>query len=192
MFEQLMIKAEDVVMLGDSITDGCEWNELIPGKRLKNRGISGDTYAGVLNRLDVIVKGKPQKIFLMIGINDLSQGKGAKQITEGNRAIVRQIKEKSPETKVYVQSLLPVNPCYCRFKSATGKWAQVAGVNAQLRQMATEEKVEYIDLFPHFAVGAKLNPKLSNDGLHLLGEGYAIWKELLLQYLQEKQSEATL
>src|SRR3954451_1058356 len=44
----------DVVMLGDSITEGIDWHELFPHVRILNRGIGGDTSAGVLNRLDEV------------------------------------------------------------------------------------------------------------------------------------------
>src|SRR5690242_16816098 len=45
----------DVVMLGDSITEGVDWHELFRDQRLLNRGIGGDTSAGVLNRLDEVI-----------------------------------------------------------------------------------------------------------------------------------------
>lgn len=179
MFEQLPISSQDIVMLGDSITDGCEWAELLPGHNMKNRGISGDTCSGVFDRLQPILEGKPRKLFLMIGINDLSQGATPQQIADGNRAIIRRFKQESPGTQIHLQSLLPVNDCYNRFLHATAKSAMVPTVNALLRRVAEEEKVSYIDLFPHFAVQGKLNPKLSNDGLHLTGPGYTLWRSII-------------
>jgi hypothetical protein len=50
-FESYKTKA-DIVMIGDSITDGAEWHEMFPQLNIVNRGISGDTTVGVLNRLD--------------------------------------------------------------------------------------------------------------------------------------------
>src|SRR6185369_6092309 len=38
----------DVVMVGDSITDGADWGEMFPGVSIANRGIDGDTTDGVL------------------------------------------------------------------------------------------------------------------------------------------------
>ena len=64
LFNKLSITSKDIVFIGNSITNGAEWNELFPQKRVKNRGISGDTSEGVFDRLDAIVKGKPAKIFL--------------------------------------------------------------------------------------------------------------------------------
>ena len=61
----------EIIMLGNSITDGCEWSELFQNSNIKNRGISGDITEGVLYRLDEVTRSKPAKVFLLIGINDL-------------------------------------------------------------------------------------------------------------------------
>ena len=42
LFEKLPVTSKDIVFLGNSITDGGEWNELLANPRVKNRGISGD------------------------------------------------------------------------------------------------------------------------------------------------------
>lgn len=179
MFENLPIGSNDIVMLGDSITDGGEWAEFFPGLNMKNRGISGDNFSGVSDRLQPILDGKPRKLFLMIGINDLSQGKKPHHIAEGNRAIIRKIKQASPDTQIYLQSLLPVNDHYRRFLSVTSKPLVVAQINTLLKKVAEEEEVTYVDLFSKFAVDGKLNPKLSNDGLHLTGPGYELWRSII-------------
>ena len=62
------------VFLGNSITDGGEWNELLANPRVKNRGISGDRSSWMLDRLDLIVGGQPRKLFLLIVTNDLAAG----------------------------------------------------------------------------------------------------------------------
>lgn len=70
-FEILPKLNSDVIFLGDSITDKCEWTELLENPNIKNRGISGDTTERILNRLDEIVESKPKQIFLMVGIMTL-------------------------------------------------------------------------------------------------------------------------
>ena len=59
LFNKLSITSKDIVFIGNSITNGAEWNELFPQKRVKNRGISGDTSEGVFDRLDAVVNVKP-------------------------------------------------------------------------------------------------------------------------------------
>lgn len=60
-----------IVFLGDSLTSGCEWRELF-GHQLTilNRGIGGDTSAGVLKRVSTVAALRPVATFLMIGTND--------------------------------------------------------------------------------------------------------------------------
>jgi len=43
-------------MLGDSITEQVDWHELFPGRANSHRGIAGDTSAGVVNRLDEVIR----------------------------------------------------------------------------------------------------------------------------------------
>ena len=74
LFEILPHSENDIIFLGNSITDGCEWAELFDNKNIKNRGIGGDIAQGVYDRLPVILIGKPAKIFLLIGINDVARG----------------------------------------------------------------------------------------------------------------------
>lgn len=72
LFEVLPTSKKDIIFLGNSITNGGEWAELLDNPHVKNRGISGDRADTMLDRLHVITKGKPAKIFLLIGINDLA------------------------------------------------------------------------------------------------------------------------
>ena len=68
-----------IVMIGDSITDGAEWYELLKNNEVQNRGIGGDTTKGILDRLDTINK-SIKKAFLMIGINDIAGYKTVDEI----------------------------------------------------------------------------------------------------------------
>ena len=112
LFEELPVTSRDIIFLGNSITNGCEWGELFQNTYVKNRGISGDICMGVYERLDPIIKGKPAKIFLLIGINDVARGTSADTIVARIEMIVKKIKAESPKTELYLQSVLPVNDCY--------------------------------------------------------------------------------
>jgi hypothetical protein len=94
LFEKLKIGEKDIVFLGNSITDGCEWSELFNDSNIKNRGISGDIVQGVYERLDPIIKGHPKKIFLLIGINDVSHDLKADTIVRAIEKVVVKIKKR--------------------------------------------------------------------------------------------------
>ena len=78
----------DIVFIGDSQTDRCEWAELIGRCGIVNRGIDGDTTDGVLNRLDEIISLKPNKLFIMIGGADFIIGRTIPQIEENYKKII--------------------------------------------------------------------------------------------------------
>lgn len=183
LFEQLPVGKKDIVFVGNSITNGAEWSELFNNKRIKNRGISGDTAEGVLNRLSSVTDGKPKIIFLMIGINDLIRGKSPDSTAIIIEKIVIKIKHDSPKTKIYLQSVLPANR---NFKENVVAQGGIRGMNERLMKIAAEQQITYIDLFSHLKLEDSdgINLKYSNDGLHLMGEGYLIWKNTIKPYVK--------
>ncbi|MFW6042778.1 MAG: GDSL-type esterase/lipase family protein [Marinilabiliaceae bacterium] len=187
LFEKLPVDQDDIIFLGNSITDGAEWAELFNNPNVKNRGISGDVTMGVYDRLDAVLKGKPAKIFLLIGINDVARGISADSIVNNIRLITTTIQEKSPETKLFIQSVLPVNDNFPKFEDHTSRYKMVPAINKQLKALAKEKKAEYIDLFPHFVNESdiKMDEQFTNDGLHLTGEGYILWKEIVERYIPD-------
>lgn len=188
LFEELPITSKDIIFLGNSITNGGEWAELFRNPNIKNRGISGDICMGVYDRLDPILKGKPAKIFLLIGINDVSRGTSADTIISQIGMIVDKIKRESPKTKLYLQSVLPVNECYNMFSGHTSRWQVVKQINDLLKLLADKEQAKFVDLYSHFVDGdtGKMNPQYTNDGLHLLGKGYLLWRDIVKPYVNEK------
>lgn len=185
LFEQLPVTSKDIIFLGNSITNGGEWCELFKNKHVKNRGISGDICMGVYDRLDAILKGKPAKIFLLIGVNDVSRGTPADTILKRISMITSKIKQESPKTKLYLQSLLPVTDHYKMFSGHTSHWQLIKEINQGLALLAEQEKVTYVDLYSHFIDPAtgRMNTKYTNDGLHLLGIGYLKWVEIVKPYV---------
>ena len=184
LFIKLAITSKDIVFIGNSITNGAEWNELFPQKRVKNRGISGDTSEGVFDRLDAVVKGKPAKKVILIGVNDISREIKVETIVLNMKRIVEKIQKESPKTKIYIQSILPVNPDFEMFKGHM-KPELIKEINQFYQNIAQEYKVNYIDLYSYFLEDGtdKMNKKYTNDGLHLLGEGYLLWREIVKPYL---------
>ncbi len=122
----------------------------------------------------------------MIGINDVAAGRSADTIVEGIEKIIDRFRRESPHTKFYLQSLLPVNDCYGMFKGHTSRGDVVKEINARLRDVAREKEITYIDLYSSFSnADGKLVQEYTNDGLHLLGEGYLLWKKIVLPYVKE-------
>ena len=186
LFDALGVDSTSIVMLGNSLTHGCEWHELFDNHKVLNRGINGDIAEGINLRLDGILRGKPAKIFLLCGVNDVSHNLSADSISQATEMIIQRIVEESPGTQVYLQSLLPINNSFNRYKRLAGKEQVIRDINKLNQAMARRYGITWIDLYDSFAdESGNLRSDLTNDGLHLLAPGYIIWKEILLPYIEE-------
>ncbi len=187
LFEALPVRSSDIVFVGNSITDGGEWAELFDRHRVLNRGISGDRSSWLLDRLDPIVAGRPKKVFLMIGTNDLAAGLSPRSVVANVARLIDRFAAESPRTKIYVQSVLPVND---RIEGVSwGHWrrkAEIRETNLLLEKLCWRRRnVLFLDLTPVLADGeGLLDKRYTNDGLHLTGEGYLVWRDAVAPYVK--------
>ncbi|MBS1627364.1 MAG: family 20 glycosylhydrolase [Bacteroidetes bacterium] len=193
LFQTLPKHNSDIIFLGNSITDGAEWSEIFNDIKIKNRGISGDISAGVIKRLPNMVEGKPAKIFLLIGVNDLSRNISVDSIFTNISLIANYIHYYSANTKLYVQSILPVSDYYKKFSTHSTKTNLINQLNTLLKNNAEKLNYTYINLHDYFTdENGKMNPSLSNDGLHLKGDGYMLWKHIVFPYVYNVEIKPAL
>ncbi len=186
LFDALPVDSNSIVMLGNSLTHGCEWHELFGMPNILNRGINGDVVQGIRERVDHIVQGHPAKIFLLSGVNDVSHNLTADSVANALGELIVYIRQQTPGTKLYVESLLPINNSFKRYKNIFGKEQVVRDINTRLQKIAEDNGCTWINLYPAFADDeGNLRADLTNDGLHLLAPGYMIWREILLPYIKE-------
>lgn len=188
LFDKLPVGNDDIVFLGNSITDGGEFQELFGMDNVLNRGIRSDRIQGVRKRLDQVTSGHPKKIFLLIGINDVADSRNtAASIASNYEVLVKEIREKSPETQLYIQSVMPINNDFRRYKSLIGREKIIPALNEKLKKIADDYNCTYIDLWPALADSAtgKMQKKFTNDGLHLTGAGYRAWTDTVRKYVVE-------
>jgi len=183
LFELLPDDPEEIIFLGNSLTNGCEWQELFNNPKIKNRGINGDYTVGVLNRLDEIVRAKPKKIFLMIGVNDLGRDIPVDTVIKNYQKILDTIKIRSPKTEIFMQSVLPDN---LEISPNRQPIQLILDLNKKLKILASKNDITFIDLYPSFIdKNGYLDSSLTNDGLHLMGKGYLIWKKIIMKYIDK-------
>lgn len=186
LFDLLPVYSGDIIMLGNSLTDGAEWNELFDNCHVKNRGIVGDIIPGFFERLEPILKGQPRKIFIMGGVNDISHGVSADSIVSAMTQVVTTIQARCPKTEIYVQSMLPFNNDVRLWKLLKGREQVVVDGNKGLESMCQRLGVTFINLYPLFVdENGKMKPEYTNDGLHLMGGAYLIWRDALLPYIRK-------
>ena len=122
----------------------------------------------------------------MIGVNDVSHHISADSIATDITAIVDRIVTETPGTKLYIQSCLPFNESFKRWKKLEGQQQVIIDLNKRLEQLAKQSGATWINLYPIFSDGNdNLKPEYTNDGLHLLAPGYMAWKEAIEKYVTE-------
>ena len=128
-----------------------------------NAGISGDTSAGGLNRLDYWLS-RPIKVFILeLGINDLMRGIPPPVTFVNLQAIIVKVKTRYPDCKLALMGMeLPrfiPGPMALAFRSIFPKLADTY----------------HMAFFPFFLEGVAGAPHLNlNDGIHPSAKGYQI------------------
>lgn len=123
----------------------------------------------------------------MIGVNDMARGVSVDSIIHATKKIIYKIQQESPKTSVLLQSVLPVNPDFGMFEGHTKRASEIKCLNNRLSHLAEEADIIYIDLYSHFTLPQteKMNPEYTNDGLHLTGNGYVKWVEIIKPYIEK-------
>jgi lysophospholipase L1-like esterase len=172
----MQLRSGRVVFLGDSITAAGRWERFFPEVRSSNCGVDGDCSDDVLRRLGPVIDFRPEKLFLMIGTNDLGRGFGEDSIVANVAAILDRLRAALPDCLMYLQSVLPREAVYPD---------RVRSLNRRYAEHARERGVSFIDLFGLFADGdGGLRETLTEDGLHLVDAGYAVWRGAIARYVE--------
>ena len=178
-FEQFRVlpgRENAIVFFGNSITNMFEWSEALGNDpRVLNRGVSGAMTVELLENTDIVTSLHPTKVFIGIGTNDLgnpelcSPDSVAARIT----AIVKRIRRESPQTEVYVQSILPSD-------NGIRTLDAIRDTNAKVKPQVEESGAVYIDLYD--LLSGIVSKDISYDGLHLSARGYALWLDAISEY----------
>jgi lysophospholipase L1-like esterase len=168
-FDVLPLPDGRVLFLGDSITEGGNWNEWFPRCPTLNRGVGGDTVEGVRGRLGTAVN-RPAAISLLVGTNDLNGRANVAAIAAQFEELVHQIRTLAPDSPLIVNSVMPRGR----------RWAsRIHELNQRYAVTAREVDAGYVDLWPALADGDALRAAYTRDGIHLNGHGYQAWVDVL-------------
>ena len=187
---ELEKKSENIVFLGDSITDFYDLNKYYKGYNVVNSGISGNQTISLINEIkNRVYIYNPTKVFILIGTNDLvDSNRTNEEIVENIEKIVNGIKENRPKAKIYVESIYPVNNTdnkkvvHSTTKTRSNK--RIKKINILIKEMCKDNNIEYINLYDELVdKDGNLNIDYTKDGLHMSEEGYEIITKKLKKYL---------
>ncbi|WP_423188907.1 GDSL-type esterase/lipase family protein [Alkalibacterium sp. f15] len=179
LFEKVGAEESDVVFLGDSITERALWHESFPEIDLVNRGIGSDTSQGVLERMDTVIALNPQKVFLNIGVNDIILNVDREDTLTNIQSIINEMNTELPESELYIQSVFPVRENYSYVNND-----EIDELNSSIEELAEDEGLIYIDIGTTLKNEAGgLKSEYTVDGIHLTGDAYMVWVEMLNDYV---------
>ncbi|MBU3179023.1 SGNH hydrolase [Clostridium estertheticum] len=178
MFNALKPKNEYIIFLGDSLTSRGNWMHRFPNIKAVNKGIGGNTTTDVINRLDKIIILNPKKIFLMVGANDLTKSVKKSTTINNYEMIIKILKNKIPNTQIYIQSVLPMNSKLMKISNK-----DILILNQEIKNLADKYKIYYIDVNSYLIEDNQLPTKYSVDGIHLNDKAYEVWVNIIKKYI---------
>ncbi|MBI2427833.1 MAG: GDSL family lipase [Ignavibacteriales bacterium] len=172
LYDLSKIEKADIVFLGNSITFGGNWSELLGRERVVNRGIGSDNIPGMLQRLSQVARLNPKLCFIMAGINDLYQDVPVDTVFKRYVLLVDSLR--AYDIIPILQSTLHVNP---KWKRAEVKNLEVAKLNRLLQKYATDRSLVFLDLNSVLSENGVLKNEYTTDGVHLTAAAYQIWRD---------------
>jgi lysophospholipase L1-like esterase len=168
----------DVVFFGDSQTHFGNFENRFSGKCL-NLGIGGDKIDDLRNRIFMVEKVSPKKIFLCVGINNLEHR--FEKTKNEYRNFIIELKNKFPDSEIYLESLIPL-PYVAALEISN---YEILKFNIFIQDICKDYDMTYIDLFTAYLKDGYLNEIYSRgDGIHLNDSAYDVWYEIVAEYLE--------
>lgn len=177
------------ILAGDSLSLWFPSDLLPTPYTWLNQGISGETSAGLRDRLELFRQVQPQVILVMIGINDLIRGVPREAVLRNQTLIIHDLQRQHPQAKIVVQSILPHSGAQATWEGRAQLMAipneDIRQLNQALAAVCAEAGVYYLDLHALFVdPDGNLRLDLTTDGLHLNGNGYLVWRSALYTFSQ--------
>lgn len=171
----------DIVFFGDSITSGGDFQEHFPEQKIVNLGIPGDSLLNMKNRAEMLSSVTPEKIFVMGGINSLSD-RNSDSVFKDYVDMLNAIQKAVPDAQVYIESILPISK---EKEKTCADNSVIDAFNKRLESLALEMNMTYIDLYSLYALDGCLNPEMTKDGVHLQPDAYEYWFYEIEKYINE-------
>jgi hypothetical protein len=161
------------LFIGDSITEGISAYGFLNGVNVL--GVKGLTILKAEKEIDTIVKRNPDKIYILLGSNDLLYGMDSKKFSSEYIDFIKHIKDKLPESKIYIQSIFPVSKDVENEKPMLSN-SRIDEFNSELKSMADQQGISYINVEKLLKDDKGIiNKDYTSDGIHIKYKVYSIW-----------------
>ena len=185
--ERYTYNKESIVFLGDSITSRYDLNKYFPNYNVYNSGIAGNMTKDILENMEnrVFIY-NPTKVFILIGTNDLVySGLDNDGIKNNIEEIINKIYEKNSNTKIYLESIYPVNTSLNKEIVETRTNDNIKNLNNKIEKICNN-KCTYINMYDDLTdKNGNMKRIYTVDGLHLNKIGYKVVASKLTKYLNE-------
>lgn len=176
----------DIVFFGDSLTTRYDWQKEFPEKKVVNLGLNGDSILDMIQRVYMLDTVKPEKIFMMAGINSLKNESKLDKYYNQYKDLCEKIRETTPSSDLYIISVLPVsssqdNRFLGGIRGVNNSF--IVKFNTKIQQYAEQNNLTYIDIYPYYEKDGSLNPDFSEDGLHITTDAYQFWIDAIREYV---------
>ncbi len=170
----------NLLFIGDSITEGFNTKELLPNLNIVNKGVSGDsTFETIVRIEESWFDSKPELIFICIGTNDLARNTSDESILSNIKKIVLKIRGHYPGGKIFLMPLFPTLDNPPRPNS------RIISLNKNIKYLTDELRCGFFNTNPHFADNqGNLKSEFTDDGLHLTYRAYKHWSELIIKFIE--------
>lgn len=169
-----------IVFLGDSLTEGLEIYGFFPEAVIK--GVNSLNTISAREQVYGISALHPEKLFILLGINDLWEGDSIEDFIQRYRGLIEEFKLQTPETRIYIESLMPVSVVAVERNHQISN-PKIDKANMELRALAEELNVNYIDVSSQLKDdNGNMKSEYTNDGVHIIDVYYHIWADTLAKY----------
>lgn len=175
LFKGLPMDSTDIILFGDSHFEHFPASELLGKPNIKNRGLSGETTADLLVRMDELVRAQAAAVVICVGSNDVSNGRSVQDYELDITRLIDRFVQESAGTKIIVLAIPP--------NASPETQAKVDAFNQVLIRVCHDRTLPFVDLSAALMKNGVLDPSCTYDGLHLNAKGYRILADLLRTHL---------
>lgn len=173
------------VYFGDSIT--AQFKQLSTIPHVINMGVGGDKTIELVGRLNAVTLEQPDKLFVLVGINDFLVNKGkfgnhlVIPIEDVYRVLLQTLKISIKQCEFNILAIFPVNSgSVIREEEVEIFNYEIDELNQRIRRLAESFEMNFIDITTHFKDESNaLKREFTPDGIHLTTEAYDLYFNLM-------------